>query len=107
MSAVVPKTGNTGMKNVHVDLIVTAEMKDVRSRTAPADENHNPESKTIIMRLQIEDLLAGRRIACAKCKNCCHVMMLYRCRFCGVWYCAGCADVHFGRHGKPVHAEVE
>jgi hypothetical protein len=68
----------------------------VRSLDACPDEDFNESAKTEIARLQLTDHLAGREIACAKCRLVRPMHAYYRCRWCGVWYCLTCAGVHFG-----------
>jgi len=77
-------------------ILEPAEYHKPWSRKAPPDEDFNPGRKREIAALQLRDHLAARRIKCAKCSDEYQLQSLYRCRFCGVWYCHRCADVHFG-----------
>ena len=36
------------------------------------------------------------RAKCAECSIWHHYFDLFRCLYCGVWYCKTCAEVHFG-----------
>ncbi len=40
--------------------------------------------------------IGGVMIACGKCQKLERITMLYKCRWCAVWYCHKCAAVHFG-----------
>lgn len=74
------------------------------STAAPPDQDHNAEVKTTIARMQLTDHLAGREVACGKCKIPRPMHSQYRCRWCGVWYCHACGAEHFksdATHHEP------
>lgn len=79
----------------------------------PPDVNHDSETKTIIARLQGRDLrsafpaIASVRVKCGKCHKETGITMLYKCRFCAVWYCHACALEHFREDNKLESAEAK
>jgi len=68
----------------------------------PADVDHDPVVKTTIARMQGMDLrkiyigIGGVMIRCGRCHDMTAITMLYKCRWCAVWYCHRCGETHFG-----------
>lgn len=94
MQPIPPSAPATGWASVPIDSINVIEHL---SPNSPPDEDFNSGRKNEIARMQIMDHRAGKPVACAKCKvEYRDIVSLYRCRYCGVWYCAKCADAHFG-----------
>ena len=67
------------------------------------------EIKRTIMRDQIQHLVTAPReqqifITCCACNHRAVVWMMYRCLYCGCFYCKECGQIHFGQR-KPEIAE--
>jgi hypothetical protein len=90
----------SGCALVHVD---TIKVREHLSPAAPPDEDFNSSVKTEIARRQMMDHMSGKVIACAKCRTLSELVSLYRCYYCGVWYCRPCAGKHFeSKHNTEV-----
>lgn len=57
------------------------------------EERHNTYAT---IRQQVRGLLDGKnKITCPDCGRTVHVIKAYRCIYCGVCFCYGCARIHF------------
>jgi hypothetical protein len=52
--------------------------------------------KRALIRRQLDAVTGDSAIECA-CKRYFPAARMYRCLYCGVWFCATCAEVHFGQ----------
>lgn len=67
------------------------------------------EEKRAMLRRQIQYLITAPpeqqiRITCCACSQRAVVWMMYRCLYCGLFYCKSCAEIHFGQR-KPTFDE--
>ena len=67
------------------------------------------EAKRVMLRRQIQHLVTAPReqqifITCCACSQRAVVWMMYRCLYCGLFYCKSCAEIHFGQR-KPTFDE--
>jgi hypothetical protein len=59
--------------------------------------------KVQTLTLQWSQAVNHRRIDCADCTRPRGIEIAYRCLYCGVWFCAPCAEIHFGATVKDYH----
>jgi hypothetical protein len=52
--------------------------------------------KRMLIRRQLDAVTGGYAIECI-CGRHFAMTRMYRCLYCGVWFCATCAEVHFGQ----------
>lgn len=52
--------------------------------------------KRTLIREQLDAIGTGTNLKCACGKNF-PVVRMYRCLYCGVWFCVTCAELHFGQ----------
>lgn len=65
----------------------------------------NPQEKIEILRFarrQIDQVLDLKPITCACCEKDHPILHVYRCYFCGLYFCRLCAKEHFGHHSGEV-----
>lgn len=61
--------------------------------TIPEDERIR---KRVLLKNQLRAIEHGQRtVPCAECGNEVRLIYLYRCRWCGLWFCPKCAEKHF------------
>lgn len=61
----------------------------------PQDLDGDGTAKTAIARIQRDHLHEAKACFCARCRLSTPLGLAYKCRFCAVWYCHGCALIHF------------
>jgi hypothetical protein len=87
-------------------------MEATEAYIAPSGRDEEPsvrkawtiEECRVIMQRQFRELMNGNsaNVTCG-CGRTLPVRFAYRCYFCGLWFCPGCARLHFGE--RPQHAE--
>ena len=65
----------------------------------------------VTMRKQLKYLIEDRstwiKIFCAECGKRAVYWMMFRCLYCGLYYCKTCAQVHFGARLPNEYVELE
>lgn len=51
----------------------------------------------VLLKKQWDDAWKESAIRCAKCDLPRHLMLAFRCLYCGLWFCGNCAEQHFGK----------
>ena len=57
------------------------------------------KQNTILMRRQCTAIIENKSVPCS-CGSSVPVIHMFRCYFCGVWFCRCCAGDHFGSEGN-------
>ena len=60
----------------------------------PSD-GYRPDDATLMR--QIKNARAGKDVECPPCGRKLPLWALYRCVYCGTWFCQSCAEKHFGK----------
>ena len=55
------------------------------------------KTQAVVLQEQWAQATEYGSIYCAGCGLRRHLTLAYRCLYCGIWYCAGCAEAHFGQ----------
>ena len=65
--------------------------------------HHKPScesEKNILRQLIVKQTIAAHKqsavISCGSCQKIINLARLYKCLYCGVWFCRRCAKKHFG-----------
>jgi len=67
----------------------------------------NPDTVAHFKRQWIEALDVPRyAVITCECGRCRPMLRMFRCLYCGCWFCQACAEVHFGKTRKEYAAEA-
>ena len=50
-----------------------------------------------VIQEQIRDAMNGDEVTCPPCNRDLPLHALFRCLYCGTWFCQSCAEKHFGK----------
>lgn len=68
------------------------------------DKAPTPERQQLLRR-QWTDAVKENCIICPGCGYVRCLKLAYKCLYCGLWYCFGCAEKHFGKTFDEWHKE--
>ena len=62
-----------------------------------------------VLRSQLEqvrkcDKFPCVKVSCARCEKRVSVFMLFKCLYCGLWFCKSCAERHFGEEFQNLYS---
>lgn len=85
-------------------LLVDDSAGDAAIRAALTLATSTKEDKVSFFREQLDAALAETGVPC-ECGNSYPLRSMYRCLYCGIWFCERCAEIHFGKTKAQYRAE--
>ncbi len=64
---------------------------------APPKDEQERAARRSFMRRQLHQVLDRQPVTCACCEKDFEILHVYRCYYCGLYFCGDCAGQHFGK----------
>ena len=103
-----PKMSNALATNIRAQEHPASASRGCYAFVPIPDHYHPPTPSWVLERRallnrQIKSAMAGEKVKCGKCHRALRIVSVYKCLYCGVWFCARCAEQHFGMTRTAYH----